>query len=44
VLEKLEAKLADKLLERGDQFLPGEEYIQQWGYQVDARGTIRYKR
>jgi arylsulfatase A-like enzyme len=43
VLEKLEAMLALKLKERGDEFLPGEEYIKQWGYPVNAQGTIPYK-
>jgi len=40
----LRAKLAALLLRRrealGDDFLPGKEYIRQWGYQTDERGTI----
>ncbi|HOC57386.1 MAG TPA: sulfatase [Verrucomicrobiota bacterium] len=41
---KLEATLARKLKERHDEFLPGEAYIQQWGYKVDANGTVPYER
>ncbi len=43
VLKKLEAMLSAKLAERADEFRPGEEYIKQWGYKVDERGTIPYK-
>lgn len=43
VLKKLDAMLTVKLKDRGDEFLPGDEYIQQWGYQVDDKGTIPYK-
>ena len=35
--------LENFIKERGDEFLPGEDYINQWGYKVDARGTIPYK-
>ena len=35
---KLEATLARKLKERHDEFLPGDAYTRQWGYQVDANG------
>jgi arylsulfatase A-like enzyme len=35
---KLEATLARKLKERHDDFLPGDAYTKQWGYQVDANG------
>ena len=35
---KLETTLARKLKERHDDFLPGEAYIEKWGYQVDANG------
>lgn len=41
---KLEATLARKLKERHDDFLPGDAYIKQWGYQVDANGTVPYQR
>jgi arylsulfatase A-like enzyme len=40
---KLDATLARKLKERHDDFLPGEIYIKQWGYKVDANGTVPYK-
>jgi arylsulfatase A-like enzyme len=39
---KLDALLTRKLRERHDEFLPGESYVQQWGYQVDANGTAPY--
>jgi hypothetical protein len=40
---KLDATLARKLKERHDAFLPGDAYLQQWGYQVDAnsRTSVR---
>jgi arylsulfatase A-like enzyme len=38
----LEEVLQRKLREAKDKFLPGEEYIRQWGYKVDATGTIPY--
>ena len=42
-LEKeLEGKLQAKLKETGDRFLPGEQYLKEWGYQVDKRGCIPY--
>lgn len=40
---RLDAVLTRKLKERHDAFLPGNAYIQQWGYQVDANGTVPYK-
>jgi arylsulfatase A-like enzyme len=40
--KKLEAILGRKLDEAHDQFLPAEEYIQRWGYKVDANGTVPY--
>ena len=39
---ELETLLKKKLKERNDQFLPGAEYIRQWGYKVDANGTMPY--
>jgi arylsulfatase A-like enzyme len=39
---KLEALLTSKLKAQHDQFLPGEVYIKQWGYKVDANGTVPY--
>jgi arylsulfatase A-like enzyme len=44
VLKKLEAMLTAKLAERGDEFLPADTYIKKWGYTVNAKGTISYKR
>lgn len=38
----LDTLLMGILKERDDQFLPGEEYIKQWGYTVNARGTVDY--
>ena len=38
----LEEALQSKLREAKDKFLPGEEYVKQWGYKVDATGTIPY--
>ena len=37
----------DKLLEgmldaSGDEFLPGMQYIEKWGYKVDKDGTVPY--
>ena len=40
--KELEAILRRKLDEAHDQFLPAEEYIQRWGYTVDANGTVPY--
>ena len=36
---EMEALLSRKLRERGDAFLPGEDYIKKWGWKVDANGT-----
>jgi arylsulfatase A-like enzyme len=41
---KLDATLTRKLKARHDEFLPGEAYIKQWGYKVDANGTVPYER
>jgi arylsulfatase A-like enzyme len=38
----LEKKLQHKLSETHDKFLPAQDYIAQWGYHVDATGTIPY--
>ncbi len=40
---RLEAMLAAMLEERGDAFLPGESYIEKWGYRVDETGTVSYE-
>ncbi|HVC92311.1 MAG TPA: sulfatase, partial [Pirellulales bacterium] len=38
----LEAQLQRKLAETNDEFLPGPKYIEQFGYKVDATGTVPY--
>lgn len=43
LLERLDKRLSEKLKERNDEFLPGDEYIKKWGYEVDASGTIPYR-
>jgi arylsulfatase A-like enzyme len=39
---ELDATLQRKLDKAGDRFQPAEYYIRQWGYQVDASGTVPY--
>ena len=39
---QLEEALARKLKETRDEFRSGWDYIEQWGYTVDASGTIPY--
>ncbi len=43
VREKLEAELTRLLKKTQDDFRPGTEYIQKWGYKVDRSGTALYK-
>ena len=38
----LETQLQDILDDRGDQFLPGEKYIESWGYTLDETGTVPF--
>jgi arylsulfatase A-like enzyme len=38
----LDKRLRDKLRQTHDQFLPADAYIKQWGYRVDANGTMPY--
>lgn len=38
----LDKKLTERLEETGDEFLPGMEYIEKWGYPVDETGTVPY--
>ncbi len=38
----LDALLHRKLAERGDEFLPGESYIQKWNYTLDGTGTVPF--
>jgi arylsulfatase A-like enzyme len=40
---ELDELLARKLKERHDDFKPGQDYIAQWNYKVDANGTMPYK-
>jgi len=40
--EQLEKVLARKLGQTRDDFRSGSDYIEQWGYTVDASGTIPY--
>ncbi len=39
---RLDAMLKRKLAAPRDEFLPAGDYIQQWGYAVDAAGTVPY--
>ena len=39
---ELEAILTRKLAETNDEFLPAEDYVKQWGYEVDETGTVPY--
>ena len=38
----LDELLHKKLAERGDEFLPGESYIQKWNYPLDRTGTVPF--
>lgn len=40
---KLEETLTQKLKANGDKFLPAADYIEKWGYKVDANGTVPYE-
>jgi len=40
----LDKQLKRKLKQQGDEFLPGDKYLKQWGYEVDANGTVPYER
>lgn len=42
VRQKLDALLDEKLEANDDAFLPGMDYIEQWGYTVDENGTVPY--
>lgn len=39
---EMEALLKSKLAAQHDEFRPGPEYIQKWGYRVNAEGTVPY--
>jgi arylsulfatase A-like enzyme len=38
----LDKRLTKMLKKTEDEFLPGEEYLEQWGYAVDETGTVPY--
>ena len=40
---ELESQLQAKLDDRGDEFLPGEKYIEEWGYPLDESGTVPFR-
>jgi arylsulfatase A-like enzyme len=40
--ERLDKVLADKLRDRKDEFLHGDEYIKQWGHKVNKLGNISH--
>ena len=42
LLDELDATLTRRLAAADDPFLPGPAYLERWGYQVDARGTVPY--
>lgn len=39
---KLDKRLTKHLEDTGDEFLPGLDYIAQWGYPIDETGTVPY--
>lgn len=40
ILEELDTALRKKLMQQGDEFLQGMDYIKKWGYSVDENGTV----
>ena len=42
IRRQLDTQLDALLDARGDEFLPGEEYIKQWGYETDETGTVPF--
>jgi arylsulfatase A-like enzyme len=42
--KSLDEKLMQKLASINDEFLPGEHYIEKWGYVTDETGTVPYKK
>lgn len=42
IREELDTLLMQLLAGKNDRFLPGEKYIEQWGYQVNKGGTVEY--
>ena len=43
VQKQLDAELTRRLNERGDQFLPGAEYLKKWGYRPNPRPRVLQK-
>ncbi len=43
LIKTLDEQLAHKRSLLGDDFLPGMDYIQRWGYEVNETGTVPYK-
>ncbi|MDE0811170.1 MAG: sulfatase-like hydrolase/transferase, partial [Alphaproteobacteria bacterium] len=43
LLKELDQHLSKRLALMGDEFLPGDDYLQQWGYEVDEKGTVPYR-
>lgn len=39
---RLDALLSERLKEPKDDFLPADDYIAKWAYEVDDTGTVRY--
>jgi len=42
ICNELDEALQKKLDSNGDEFLPGADYIKEWNYRVDERGTVPY--
>ena len=42
IQQDLEGELQKRLDETNDDFLPGMEYIERWGYPVNENGTVPY--
>ncbi len=42
ICDELDKALQKKLDEQKDEFLPGEAYIEKWGYTIDDTGTVPY--
>lgn len=40
--QRLDRQLMEMLRQRHDEFLPGQAYIDRWGYMVDENGTVTY--
>ena len=40
---ELDYELQRRLEAMGDEFLPGADYLEKWGYEVDEKGTVPYK-